>query len=103
MRVAFSNGIVTSLRKPNLAHLKAYGCKAFAMTDDTHQGKSRLQRLNPKAWIGYLVGYCLSNIYRIWIPSLGKVISTRDVVFDEELIFDGRIEDLMDNLMHSTL
>ena len=102
-RVAFSNGIVTSLRKPNLAHLKAYGCKAFAMTDDTHRGKSRLQRLDPKAWIGYLVGYRSSNIYRIWIPSLGKVISTRDVVFDEESVFDGRIEDLMDNLMHNTL
>lgn len=102
-RVAFSNGIVTSLRKPNLAHLKAYGCKAFAMTDDTHRGKSRLQRLDPKAWIGYLVGYRSSNIYRIWIPSLGKVISTRDVVFDEESIFDGRIEDLKESLMHSTL
>jgi hypothetical protein len=102
-RVAFSNGIVTSLRKPNLAHLKAYGCKAFAMTDDTHRGKSRLQRLDPKAWIGYLVGYRSSNIYRIWIPSLGKVISTRDVVFDEDSVFDGRIEDLRDSLMHNTL
>ncbi|KAI1676615.1 gag-pre-integrs multi-domain protein [Pyrenophora tritici-repentis] len=102
-RVAFSNGIVTSLRKPNLTHLKAYGCKAFAMTDDTHRGKSRLQRLDPKAWIGYLVGYRSSNIYRIWIPSLAKVISTRDVVFDEQSIFDGKTEDLMDNLMHNTL
>lgn len=102
-RVAFSNGIVTSLRKPNLAHLKAYGCKAFAMTDDTHRGKSRLQRLDPKAWIGYLVGYRSSNIYRIWIPTLGKVISTRDVIFDEESIFDGSTKDLMDNLMHNTL
>jgi hypothetical protein len=48
-RVAFSNGIVTSLRKPHLSHLKAYGCKAFTMTDDTHRNKSRLQCLNPKA------------------------------------------------------
>ncbi|KAL5371266.1 hypothetical protein DPSP01_014784 [Paraphaeosphaeria sporulosa] len=102
-RVAFSNGIVTSLRKPNLAHLKAYGCKAFAMTDDTHRGKSRLQRLDPKAWVGYLVGYRSSNIYRIWIPSLAKVISTRDVVFDEQSIFNGKTDDLMDNLMHNTL
>ena len=31
------------------------------------------------------------------------MISTRDVVFDEESVFDGRIEDLMDNLMHNTL
>ncbi|KAK1912632.1 hypothetical protein P3342_004568 [Pyrenophora teres f. teres] len=102
-RVAFSNGIVTSLRKPNLTHLKAYGCKAFAMTDDTHRGKSRLQRLDPKAWIGYLVGYRSTNIYRIWIPSLAKVISTRDVAFDENSVFDGKIEDLMESLMHSTL
>ncbi|KAL6174405.1 hypothetical protein ACJQWK_00528 [Exserohilum turcicum] len=73
------------------------------MTDDTHRGKSRLQRLDPKAWIGYLVGYQASTIYRIWIPSLAKVISTRDVIFDENTIFDGKTEDLMDSLMHSTL
>jgi hypothetical protein len=73
------------------------------MTDDTHRGKARLQRLDPKVWIGYLVGYRSSNIYRIWIPPLGKVISTRDVVFNEDSIFDGRIEDLRDSLMHNTL
>jgi transposase InsO family protein len=97
-----TNGIATS-KKPRVAHLKAYGCKAFAMTDDTHRGKSRLQRLDPKAWIGYLVGYQASTIYRIWIPSLAKVISTRDVIFDENTIFDGKTEDLIDSLMHSTL
>lgn len=102
-RVAALNGIVTGPRKPNQTHLKAYGCKAFAMTDDTHRGKSRLQRLDPKAWIGYLVGYQSTNIYRVWIPSMGKVISTRDVVFNEETVFNGKTEDLMDNLMHSTL
>jgi len=102
-RAAAMNGIVTGPRRPNQAHLRAYGCKAFAMTDDTHRGKSRLQRLDPKAWIGYLVGYQSTNIYRIWIPSMGKVISTRDVVFNEEAIFNGKTEDLMDNLMHNTL
>jgi hypothetical protein len=73
------------------------------MSDDTHCGKSRLQRLDSKAWVGYLVGYRSSNIYRIWIPSLAKVISTRDVVFDEQAVFDGKTEDLMDSLMHNTL
>jgi hypothetical protein len=102
-RAAAMNGIVTGPRKPNQAHLRAYGCKAFAMTDDTHRGKSRLQRLDPKAWIGYLVGYQSTNIYRIWIPSMAKVVSTRDVVFDEETVFNGKTEDLMDNLMHNTL
>jgi hypothetical protein len=102
-RIAFANGIVTKLCKPSLTHLKAYGCKSFAMSDDTHRGKSCLQRLDPKAWVDYLVGYRSSNIYRIWIPSMAKVISTRDVVFDEQSLFDGKTEDLIDNLMHSTL
>jgi hypothetical protein len=34
---------------------------------------------------------------------MAKVISTRDVVFDEDSIFNGKTEVLMDNLMHSTL
>jgi hypothetical protein len=100
---ALQDGIITPPRKPNQSHLKVYGCKAFALTDDTLRGKSRLQRLDPRAWIGYLVGYRSSNIYRIWIPSMAKVISTRDVVFDEDSVFDGKTESLMDNLMHSTL
>jgi hypothetical protein len=72
------------------------------MTDDTQLGRFKLQKLDPKAWIGYLVGYRSSNIYRIWIPSTGRVISTRDVVFDEETVFDGSEKEIMDNLMHST-
>jgi len=34
---------------------------------------------------------------------MGKIISTRDVVFDEDTVFSGKTEDLMDNLMHNTL
>ena len=42
------NGVTTGPRKPNQAHLKAYGCKAFALSNDTLRGKSRLQRLDPR-------------------------------------------------------
>ncbi|KAF7564272.1 uncharacterized protein PtrM4_153240 [Pyrenophora tritici-repentis] len=72
------------------------------MTDDTKRGKGRLQRFDPKAWIGYLVGYRSTNIFRIWVPSIGKVISTRDVVFDEEVVYSGEHKEVMDNLIHST-
>jgi hypothetical protein len=34
---------------------------------------------------------------------MAKVISTRDVIFNEDKIFSGKTEDLMDNLIHSTL
>ena len=40
----------------------------------------------------YLVGYDSTNIFRIWIPHQGKVISTRDVIFDENTFFDGKVE-----------
>jgi hypothetical protein len=32
-----------------------------------------------------------------------RVISTRDVALDEDTVFNGKHEDIMDNLMHSTL
>ena len=51
---ALRQGMVTKPKKPNQAHLRVYGCKAFALSDDTKRGKYRLQRLEPRAWIGYL-------------------------------------------------
>jgi hypothetical protein len=70
------------------------------MTDDTHREKSRLQRLDLKAWVGYLISYQSTNIYLIWIPTIGGVISTRDVVFDEYSVRNGKTEDLMNNFIH---
>ncbi|RMZ92256.1 hypothetical protein DV736_g455, partial [Chaetothyriales sp. CBS 134916] len=76
--------------KPQLAHLKVYGCRAYAMTKKAQLKESRLQKLEPRAHIGYLVGYNSTNIYRVWIPRKGRVISTRDVIFDEGTLYDGR-------------
>ncbi|KAM4055458.1 GAG-pre-integrase domain-containing protein [Hirsutella rhossiliensis] len=72
--------------------LKAYGCRAYAMTSNAQLKRKRLQKLDPRAYIGYLVGYNSTNIFRIWIPHLKKVISTRDVIFDELTYFDGKFE-----------
>jgi Reverse transcriptase (RNA-dependent DNA polymerase) len=80
---------VDEVRKPQLAHLQAYGCRAYAMTENAQLKKQRLRKLDPRAHIGYLVGYNSTNIFRVWIPHQGKVISTRDVLFDEETFFDG--------------
>src|SRR6266480_626529 len=44
-------------KKPSQEHLCAYTCKAFAMTTDILKKTNCLQMLNPKAWIGYLIGY----------------------------------------------
>ena len=91
-------------RKPILHHLKAYGCKCYVLIkskgDPDYPGK--LQKLQPKAHIGFLVGYESTNIYRIWIPHKKKVISARDVIFNEGEFFDGKPTRLTEELM-STL
>ena len=64
------------------------------MTKDAQLKRNRRNKLNPRAKIGYLVGYDSTNIYRIWIPHTGKVISTKDVIFNEAIFFDGKRTDL---------
>ena len=95
-RVAERAGNPTENNKPTGTHLKAYGCKAYALTTDAKKKRNRLKRLDPHAWIGYLIGYQSTNIYRVWVPQLNRVISSRDVTFDEGVIFDGHIDTLKD-------
>ena len=85
-------------KMPDQRHLRAYGCKAFAMTPAALKKTNRRLRLEPRAFIGYLVGYQSSNIYRVWLPTENKVISTRDVIFNEKAIYSGNEEDLRDDV-----
>ncbi|KJZ68491.1 hypothetical protein HIM_12117 [Hirsutella minnesotensis 3608] len=80
--------------KPAQEHLRAYGCKVFAMTTTAKKKSNRLKRLEPRAWVGYLVGYTSTNVYRVWIPAFNRIISTRDVLFDEDQSFDGTFDSL---------
>ncbi|KAI7772911.1 hypothetical protein LA080_013431 [Diaporthe eres] len=63
--IAKRQGIPRPDPRPDQTHLKVFGCKAYAMTSDAQLKKRRHQRLEPRAWISYLVGYQSSNIY--WI------------------------------------
>lgn len=96
---AHRDGIVVTDRKPQQGHLRVYGCKAFAMTTTAQRKSQRIHKLDPRAFIGYLVGYQSTNIYRIWNPLLNKVISTRDVIFNEDEVFPGSIEELKDDFL----
>ena len=55
-----------------------YSCQAYSYI----KNRPKLEKLQPRAHIGYLVGYDSTNVFRIWIPTLKRVISTRHVVFD---------------------
>jgi hypothetical protein len=70
--------------KPDLSNLKRYGSRAYTRITSI----PRLEKLKPRALIGYLVGYVALNIWRIWIPSRNKVISARDCIFDESKTYN---------------
>ena len=73
---------------PKIAHLRSFGCRAYAL----NRHIDKLDRLESRTHIGYLVGYESTNIFRIWIPKLSRVISTRDVTFDESRRFTAHEE-----------
>jgi hypothetical protein len=45
-------------KKLNLANLRVYGCRAYIHC----KGIPKLDKMAPRAWVGYLVGYTASNI-----------------------------------------
>jgi hypothetical protein len=57
-------------KPPSLTYIHVYGCKTYTLNKGVKKG----DKLAPHALIGYLVSYDLTNIYRIWILSLRKVI-----------------------------
>ncbi|KAG5287253.1 repeat set, removed, reverse transcriptase-domain containing protein, Ty1/Copia family of RNase HI [Histoplasma ohiense] len=65
------------------AHLHAYRCRAYTKIPNEILNRNQSQKLDPRAHIGYLVSYDSTNIFRIWIPHLDRVIRTRDVIFNE--------------------
>ena len=73
--------------RPDLTHLKVFGCCAYPFIPKEHH--LRMEKLEPWAHIGYLVGYNFTNIYCIWIPSTGIVIAVQDVTFDESTQYDA--------------
>jgi len=81
-----------------LAHLKAYGYRAYIITSDAQLKKKRLSKLDLWAYISYLIGYNSTNIYRIWIPHKGIIISTRDIIFNEKTFFNGKRTDILKDL-----
>ena len=66
--------------KPSLSHLRPFGCPVFIHIPD-HLRK----KLDVKCRQGIFVGYSEeSKAYRVWDSDKRQVVTTRDVVFDEQ-------------------
>lgn len=65
--------------KPGVGHLRVFGCDAYA-----HVPKEERRKLDPKAKKYILVGYGEETKgYRLYDPTRGKIIFSRDIVFKE--------------------
>ncbi|KAI0992896.1 hypothetical protein K3495_g15288, partial [Podosphaera aphanis] len=64
--------------KPPLSHLDIIGSKVYVLNKNI----PRLDKLLARAHVGYLIGWESTNIYKVWIPSIGKIINSRDVTID---------------------
>lgn len=83
-----------SLTVPYLGHLKAYSCVATVLDHDVKRGKNFM----PHGLSGQLVGYKSVNIYKIWIPSLHKVIRSTNITFDKASIGATTVEPNTDDV-----
>jgi len=72
--------------KPSVAHLEVIGARAYVLNEKLPRGA----KLESRALIGHLVGFDSTNIFRVWLPTIGRVIRTRDVVFLRDKLCDGQ-------------
>jgi len=67
-------------RKPNISHLKVFGCKCFILSN----GKDNLGKFDSKADEGIFLGYSLhSHTYRVYTRRTMVVEESMHVAFDE--------------------
>jgi len=67
-------------RKPNISHLKVFGCKCFILNNR----KNNLGKFDPKADEGTFLGYSLHNhAYRVYNRRIMVVEESMHVAFDE--------------------
>jgi hypothetical protein len=66
-------------KKPEVSHLKIFGCPVFI-----HIPKEKRNKLEPSRKNEIFVGYCeVSKAFRIYIPGHRHIEISKDVTFDE--------------------
>jgi hypothetical protein len=75
-------------RRPDVEHIRIVGCLTYS-----HVPSEKRTKLDPTTQQGILVGYSeVSKAYQIYIPSLRRVVVSRDVRFEEGRDFQRSLE-----------
>ena len=83
----------------SVAHLRPFGCPTFV-----HIPAPLRRKLDPKAQHGIFVGYSdESKAYRIWIPDKYRIVTSRDVTFDEDKIVQYNLPESQSATTHPSL
>ncbi|KAL0551708.1 hypothetical protein IC582_010797 [Cucumis melo] len=73
-------------KKPNVSHLRVFGCISYALVPSQVR-----QKLDKKSEKCIFVGYCTqSKTYRLYNPLNDKILTRRDVVFNESASWDWK-------------
>ena len=75
-------------RKPNVSYLRTFGCIGHVKTVKPGLGKLE-DRSTKMVFLGYEDG---TKAYRLYDPARGKVVVSRDVIFDEAAGAGGTLE-----------
>ena len=72
-------------RKPTIMDIMPFGCRAFAVKPPSAIRKTFIE---PHAWVGVNLGLEASTpgAYNVWVPDVGRLVTTSEVYFDETLM-----------------
>ncbi|KAI1002131.1 hypothetical protein K3495_g6067 [Podosphaera aphanis] len=74
-------------KQPDIGHNCPIRSKAYYLFKG-NSAPPKLQKLNARAAIGYLIGYDGANKFRIWNPARNVIVVTRDVIVDEKTRYE---------------
>ena len=79
--------IIVNLR-PNQNRIYIYNSRAYLIIKDREIGRNKkVFKVILCGYIRYLIRYIISNIYKIWVPVLNKVIIIRNIIFNKNIFY----------------
>lgn len=90
---------VWSNHKPSVSHLRVFGCICHVLVPE-----EKRKKLDDKSRRGVFIGYStLSKGYKVYMLDISKVEVSRDVIFEEDKVWNWEKQDIATNQLVSHL
>lgn len=70
-------------KKPNISHMRIFGTICY-----NHIPAEKRKKMEPKSSKCIMLGYASNNSYRLWDLEQRKLVIGRNIIFDEQSIFN---------------